>query len=86
MPMIQCDIRRGRTDEQRNRLVRDLTHAVHEITGAPLDTISAVVRELPGPHTYEAGQPSPEYVPGPGGIDLAGQQELGQRRRDAAGS
>jgi phenylpyruvate tautomerase PptA (4-oxalocrotonate tautomerase family) len=66
MPMIQADIRRGRTPQQRDQLVRDLTHIVHEVTGAPLDTISAVVRELPGPATYEAGEPSPEYQPGGG--------------------
>jgi phenylpyruvate tautomerase PptA (4-oxalocrotonate tautomerase family) len=82
--MIQCDIRRGRTAAQRDRLVYELTMIVHEVTGAPLDTISAVVRELPGPHTYEQGRPSPEYQPGPGGIDLAGLAEL-QARSTATG-
>jgi 4-oxalocrotonate tautomerase family enzyme len=84
MPIIQADIRRGRTQQQRDQLIRDVTRIVHEITGAPLDTISAVVRELPGPATYEAGEPSPEYQPGEGGIDLAGLAELAARR-DAAG-
>jgi 4-oxalocrotonate tautomerase family enzyme len=79
MPIIQCDIRRGRTEEQRNRLVRDLTQIVHEVTGAPVETISAVVRELPGPHTYEGGEPSPEYTPGPDGVDLAALKELEHR-------
>lgn len=59
MPTIECDIRRGRTDEQRDEMVRELTRAVHEVSGAPLNVISAVVRELPGGHTYEAGEPSP---------------------------
>jgi phenylpyruvate tautomerase PptA (4-oxalocrotonate tautomerase family) len=77
--MIQCDIRRGRTAEQRDRLVLELTMIVHEVTGAPLDTISAVVREVPGPYTYEQGKPSPEYEPGPGGIDLAGLAEVRER-------
>lgn len=85
MPMIQCDIRRGRTDERRDRLVRDLTRIVHEVTGAPVDTIAAVVRELPGPHTYEAGEPSPEYVPGPDGVDLAAIAELEERGNRRAG-
>jgi phenylpyruvate tautomerase PptA (4-oxalocrotonate tautomerase family) len=83
VPMIQCDIRRGRTPQQRDQLVRELTHIVHEISGAPLDTIAAVVRELPGPSTYEAGEPSPEYVPGEGGVDLAGLAELEARRTAA---
>jgi phenylpyruvate tautomerase PptA (4-oxalocrotonate tautomerase family) len=81
MPMIQADIRRGRTPQQRDQLIRELTRIVHEITGAPLDTISAVVRELPGPATYEAGEPSPEYLPGDGGVDLAAQAELAARRK-----
>jgi 4-oxalocrotonate tautomerase family enzyme len=79
MPIIQCDIRRGRTDEQRHRLARDLTRIVSEVTGAPIHTITAVVRELPGPSTYEAGEPSPEYTPGPGGVDLAAIAELEER-------
>lgn len=80
MPMIQADIRRGRTPQQRDQLIRDLTRIVQEITGAPLDTISAVVRELPGPATYEAGEPSPEYLPGEDGTDLAGLAELAARQ------
>lgn len=83
MPMIQADIRRGRTPQQRDQLIRDLTRIVHEVSGAPIDTIAGVVRELPGPATYEAGEPSPEYAPGAGGIDLAGLAELDARRRAA---
>jgi phenylpyruvate tautomerase PptA (4-oxalocrotonate tautomerase family) len=84
MPMIQCDARRGRTTEQRDGLVRDLTQIVHEVTGAPVDTITAVVRELPGPSTYEAGEPSPEYRPDKDGFDLGALEELESRqsRRD----
>lgn len=80
MPMIQADIRRYRSDAQRDKLIRDISQIIHEVTGAPLNTIAAVVRELPGPHTYEAGEPSPDYVPGPGGIDLAGQADVEARR------
>ena len=81
MPMIQADIRRGRTLQQRDQLVRDLTRIVHEVTGAPMETIAAVVRELPGAATYEAGEPSPEYAAGEDGVDLAGLAELAARRR-----
>jgi phenylpyruvate tautomerase PptA (4-oxalocrotonate tautomerase family) len=72
MPIIQADIRRRRTVQQRDQLIRDVTRIVHEITGAPLDTISAVIRELPGPATYEAGELSPEYQPGEDGAGRAG--------------
>jgi 4-oxalocrotonate tautomerase family enzyme len=80
VPLIQCDIRRGRKQEQKDRLVRELTTIVHEVTGAPIDTITAVVRELPGASTYEAGEPSPEYAPGPDGKDLAGYADADRRR------
>jgi phenylpyruvate tautomerase PptA (4-oxalocrotonate tautomerase family) len=79
VPLIQADIRRGRTTQQRDQLVSELTRIVHEVSGAPIDTISAVVRELPGPATYEAGIPSPEYQPGPDGTDLAAVAELASR-------
>lgn len=85
MPLIQADVRRGRTPQQRDRMIRDLTRIVHEVSGAPIDTIAAVVRELPGPWTYEAGEPSPEYVPGEGGIDLAGLAELTARKVSGPG-
>jgi phenylpyruvate tautomerase PptA (4-oxalocrotonate tautomerase family) len=84
VPLIQADIRRGRTAQQRDRLVGDLTRIVHEVTGAPIETISAVVRELPGPATYEAGRPSPEYEPGEGGVDLAALAELASRPDEQA--
>ena len=82
MPMIQADIRRGRTPQQRDQLIQNLTRIVHEVTGTPMDTIAAVVRELPGPATMR-GRPSPEYQPGEGGVDLACLAELEARRQRA---
>jgi phenylpyruvate tautomerase PptA (4-oxalocrotonate tautomerase family) len=81
VPIIQADIRRGRSARQRDDLISELTRIVHEVSGAPVGTISAVVRELPGPATYEAGAPSPEYAPGPDGADLAARAELAARLR-----
>jgi phenylpyruvate tautomerase PptA (4-oxalocrotonate tautomerase family) len=85
MPLIQADIRRGRTTQQRDQLISELTRIIHEVCGAPAETISAVVRELPGPATYEAGVPSPEYRPGPDGVDLAAVAELESRPATAPG-
>jgi hypothetical protein len=48
-----------------------------------METITVVVRELPGAATYEAGEPSPEYMPGKDGVGLAGLAELETRRRRA---
>jgi phenylpyruvate tautomerase PptA (4-oxalocrotonate tautomerase family) len=82
VPMIQCDIRRGRTTEQRDRLAAVLTEIVHEVTGAPIETIATFVRELPGPATYEGGEPSAEYVSGPAGTDIGSGADL--MKRDAS--
>lgn len=71
MPFITCDIRIGRTPAQKSRLAKDLTQAVHEITGAPLSAVFIVIRELPGFNFVEGGVHVPDYVPGPDGKDIA---------------
>jgi phenylpyruvate tautomerase PptA (4-oxalocrotonate tautomerase family) len=81
MPIVQCDIRRGRTSNQKIRLAKGLTNDIQEVTGIPIDYISVYIRDLPGPDTFEAGEPSPDYQPGPDGQDLAGQAEIRGRRR-----
>jgi phenylpyruvate tautomerase PptA (4-oxalocrotonate tautomerase family) len=86
MPIIQCDIRRGRTTEQKANLAKALTYDVHEVTGIPIDFISVYIRELPGLDTFEAGEPSPEYQPGPDGQDVAGQNEIRRRQTSQGGS
>ena len=66
MPMIQCDIREGRTEEQKRALAAAITKAVHETIGAPLDYIYVLIREQPGLHHIKAGQHLPEFVQGKG--------------------
>ena len=82
MPIVTCDIRVGRTKEQKSQLATGLTQAVHEITGVPIDYIFLVIREMPGFNFVDAGEHVPEYVPGPDGEDLAGHDQL--RRREEA--
>jgi phenylpyruvate tautomerase PptA (4-oxalocrotonate tautomerase family) len=48
MPIITCDIRVGRTKEQKSRLAIGLTKAVQEATGVSIDHIFLVMREMPG--------------------------------------
>jgi 4-oxalocrotonate tautomerase family enzyme len=76
MPIITCDIREGRTREQRSALAIGLTRAVHEVTGAAMDHIFLVIREQPAFHFVDAGEHVPDYVAGPGGEDLAGHEQL----------
>ena len=79
MAIIQCDIRRGRTEEQRSRLAVDLTLAVSEVTGEPVESIFLVMREMPGFNFVDAGEHVAEYRPGPGGEDVAGAAQLRAR-------
>jgi 4-oxalocrotonate tautomerase family enzyme len=77
--IIQCDIRRGRSDDQKRRLASGLTQAVSEITGEPVDQMFLVIREMPGFNFVDAGEHVAEYVPGADGVDVAGTQQLRDR-------
>lgn len=79
MAIIQCDIRRGRTDEQKRRLAANLTQAVSEVTGESTEQIFLVIREMPGFNFVDGGEHVAEYVPGPNGVDLAGSDQLRAR-------
>lgn len=79
MPFIQCDIRRGRTDAQREELCRRLTEAVSRVTGAPATSILVLVREHAGDHFMEGGEMLPDYVAGPNGEDVAAAAALKRR-------
>lgn len=63
MPMIQCDIREGRTPEQKAALAEAITNAVHETIGSPLEYIYVLIRETPGSHHMKAGKALPDYTP-----------------------
>ena len=62
MPMIQCDIREGRSDEQKAALADAITQVVHETIGSPVEYIYVLIRETPGHHHVKGGQPLPTYV------------------------
>jgi 4-oxalocrotonate tautomerase family enzyme len=61
MPVIQCDIREGRTAEQKQHMAEEITRVVHETTGAPVDYIYVLIRETPGAHHVKAGRALPDY-------------------------
>jgi 4-oxalocrotonate tautomerase family enzyme len=64
MPIIQCDIREGRTEEQKQALAQAITRAVHESIDAPIEYIYVLIRETPGPHHVKGGHPLPHFTPG----------------------
>jgi 4-oxalocrotonate tautomerase family enzyme len=79
MPIITCDIREGRTREQRSELAMALSRAVAEATGSGIENVFLVIREMPGFNFVDAGEHVPDYVPGPDGVDLAGHEQLKAR-------
>jgi 4-oxalocrotonate tautomerase family enzyme len=83
MPIITCDIRNGRTKEQKHQLAIRLTDAVVEATGCGIENIFLVMREMPGFNFVDAGEHVPDYVPGPDGMDVAGHEQI-KNRKDRA--
>ncbi|WP_157644287.1 tautomerase family protein [Bradyrhizobium sp. WSM2793] len=81
MAVLQCDIRRGRTPDQKRIMGERLTRAVHEITGLDIDNILVIFREQPGQDLLEGGVVLPDYQAGPNGEDLAGAAEFEARAR-----
>lgn len=63
MPVIQCDIREGRTEEQKQALAREITRVVHETIEAPIEYIYVLIRETPNSHHVKAGKALPEHEP-----------------------
>ena len=61
MPVIQCDIREGRTEEQKRALAREITRVVHETIDAPIEYIYVLIRETPGFNHVKGGKHLPEY-------------------------
>lgn len=54
MPFVHIELIKGRSPEQLENLVKDVTDAVHKNTGAPKEHIHVIINEL-GPHTYGQG-------------------------------
>lgn len=71
MPLISCDMRYGRTDEQKRKLAAGLLRVVGEATGESRDNIFFVIREGRGINFVEHGEHLPEYVE-----DAAGDKDL----------
>lgn len=82
MPIITCDIRNGRTLEQKSQLAKGLSQVLIDVAGISIDNIFVVTREMPGFNFLDAGEHVADYVPGPNGEDIAGAEQL--RKRAAA--
>ena len=64
MPVIQCDIREGRTDEKKQALAQEITRVVHEtIIGAHVEYVYVLIRETPGTYHVKAEEALGDYAP-----------------------
>lgn len=57
MPFIDVTMIEGRSNDMKAALIEKLTAAAVEATGAPIETIRVVLREVPGHHWGVAGKP-----------------------------
>ena len=64
MSMISCDMRCGRSDEQKRALSAGLLRVVSDATGETADNVFFVIREGRGINFVEHGQHLPEFVEG----------------------
>jgi 4-oxalocrotonate tautomerase family enzyme len=61
MPVIQCDIREGRSAAQKQALAEAITRVVHETIDAPVEYIYVLIRETPGAHHVKGGKVLPDF-------------------------
>ena len=65
MPVIQCDIRNGWTDEQKTELAERITTVVSEVGNVAVDKVHVVIREARGLHYMFGGKQVAEFEPSP---------------------
>ncbi|MCK4932128.1 MAG: 2-hydroxymuconate tautomerase family protein [Candidatus Aminicenantes bacterium] len=56
MPLVEVHLLEGRTDEQKEALLKAITTAVHESIDAPLPTIRVWINEFSPKHYMIAGE------------------------------
>lgn len=56
MPIAQLYIIEGRTDEQKETLIREVSEAMSRSLDAPMERIRVVITEMPKQHFGIAGQ------------------------------
>lgn len=56
MPYVTVKMLPGRSDEQKRQLVKKVTDAVSETTGAPKENVTVFIEEMQANHYGVAGQ------------------------------
>ncbi len=56
MPVAQINIIEGRSDEQKERLIAEMTDAIVRALDAPRESVRVLINEMPKQHFGIAGQ------------------------------
>lgn len=56
MPIAQINILEGRTDEQKEALIHEVTDAIVRSLDAPVESVRVIINEMPKQHYGIAGQ------------------------------
>ncbi|MGN7385646.1 2-hydroxymuconate tautomerase [Sporosarcina sp. SAFN-015] len=56
MPYVTVKMLEGRTEEQKRNLVKKVTDAVAETTGAPVENVVVFIEDMPKNHYGVAGK------------------------------
>jgi 4-oxalocrotonate tautomerase len=63
MPIVRIEIAEGRSNEEKTRLMKAVTMAIHDAIGVPLSTIHIMLKESPGEHIMIGGELLPPKEP-----------------------
>jgi len=63
MPIAQLYILEGRTDEQKECLIREVSEAMARTLEAPLENVRVIITEMPKNHFGIAGEPASKVRP-----------------------
>ncbi len=61
MPVIQCDIREGRSEAQKQALARGIAQVAQKTIGSPPQYVYVLIRETPGSQHFHGGEFLPDY-------------------------
>lgn len=56
MPVAQINILEGRSDEQKETLIREVSEAISRSLDAPLQSVRVIITEMPKQHFGIGGQ------------------------------
>jgi 4-oxalocrotonate tautomerase len=63
MPIVSITMLKGRTPEQKSRLLKDVTEAIHRAIDTPKDNVRIVLNEVEPENIAIAGVPVSERMP-----------------------